>query len=751
MASKAVLRILPFAVLVAVVCITCSRRARVEEPADAAPKVDFSHAFATPHRITIGRPDASDRTLLDLQPNDLRMAWTFDNLAMPHYPLSSYKPPTTPWDLRIIPRIDGKPFTQSRWTRLEKVLPGLENVYEDALGTTRFEAVGGITAGLIGVEVVNRDSKPHQFHVFLRCDTGTLTENPAWIDWTRYKGDNIVAGWAERADRVLVLGVGADSYSLQPDGRAPGSRSMILVWDLKPGQRREGWIVHPYQAYVADLPKLRKHDWAKEMAQGKQEWRDLLARATKMDIPDPAVSNAHLACLADLFIMREPAQQGYLGAAPGTELYRSINSAEAAIVAVALDQHGFHKEAADGYRIALDMQEPDGNWADYKGWMHSMWCCSGFKCWMVMEHFRLTGDKQFLAKVYPRMIASSRWQESERARMRPAGDKRPLTYGLMPRGMGDCGLKDDDDMYGIFFPHNIWAVYADRCSLEAAKILGKTKDVEELTKLYETAWTDLMTAIERGVIQEKGYRWIPGTPGKTTGSRWGVLNITSPCGLLPPDHELVTGTLRHIEANMSKGGMPLNTGWMSDGTWVAITLDNVAEAQLARGNGDAAAKYLYATLNHGTPLHTWCEERGADPGTSKCTGDKQHLWTPVAVARLVRDMLVIESGDGLNLASGADRHWLASGKPVGVTDAPTHFGPVSYRMQYDATNSKVTGEATFTPDSTAAWAVLHIRLPNGLRIKSVGAESKATALPDGSGLRWEKPRGVMQFQAVVGK
>ena len=200
--------------------------------------------------------------------------------------------------------------------------------------------------------------------------------------------------------------------------------------------------------------------------------------------------------------------------------------------------------------------------------------------------------------------------------MRPAGGERPLTYGLMPRGLGDCGLMNDGDLYGVFFPHNIWAVYADRCSLEAAEILGKTDDVAELKKIYETARDDLLAALDRGAITEKDYRWIPGVPGKTSGSRWGALNVAFPCGLLPPDHR---AGHRHPAAHRVEHQpgrtCPVHTGWMADGMWVAITLDNVAEAHLPRGNGDAAAKYLYATLNHGTPLYTWCEERGQEPGT----------------------------------------------------------------------------------------------------------------------------------------
>ena len=239
-------------------------------------------------------------------------------------------------------------------------------------------------------------------------------------------------------------------------------------------------------------------------------------------------------------------------------------------------------------------------------------------------------------------------------------------------------------------------------------------------------------------------------PGKRCGSCWGVLNVVFPCGLLPPDHELVTGTLRKIEANVSKGGQPIHTGWMADGSWVAITLDNIAETHLARADGNVVAKYFYSTLNHGTPLYTWCEERGQEPGTPKISGDRQHLWTPVAEVRCLRDMMLLEGGGGLNLALGTERHWLASGKPVGITDAPTHFGQVSYQVQYDTASSQVTGEAVFAENSTAAWSTLHVRLPGGLKVKSVNPESKAAVLPDGSGIRWTAPRGTLKFQAIVG-
>ena len=153
----------------------------------------------------------------------------------------------------------------------------------------------------------------------------------------------------------------------------------------------------------------------------------------------------------------------------------------------------------------------------------------------------------------------------------------------------------------------------------------------------------------------------------------GALNATFPCGILPPDHELITGTLRRIESNMSPGGIPMHTGWLANGMWVAITLDNVAEVHLMRGNGDAAARYLYATLNHGTPLLTWCEERGPEPGSSNCTGDRQHLWTPVAVVRALRDMLVMEQGEGLRTGPGHRSRVAGLGQAGGHRRGPHPF------------------------------------------------------------------------------
>jgi hypothetical protein len=188
---------------------------------------------------------------------------------------------------------------------------------------------------------------------------------------------------------------------------------------------------------------------------------------------------------------------------------------------------------------------------------------------------------------------------------------------------------------------------------------------------------------------------------------------------------------------------------MPDGCWIAISLDNFAEAHLARGSGDEAVEYLYSTINHGTPLHTWCEERGIEPGTAKTSGDRQHLFTPAAVARFVRDALLMELDGGLHLALGASRGWLASGQTLGIGNAPSHFGPISYSMRYDPARQTVTGKIDFPEASELPWAVMHIRLPGGLRVRQVDPASGVIIIPGGEGIRWENPRGTIAFTYLV--
>lgn len=706
-----------------------------------APQVDFGYAFGTPHRVTVAPPDSGDKTLVDCEPGKVTLSWSYDTLLT--FPVGNFFGPQTQWKLVLQPVIDGKKTEASRWTRLDGWLPALSAEFVHPAVKTTLEVIGTPRAAVVRVVVANQDQAAgHRAAVECGVAGNWKGVLPAFVDSGREENarDALVAGWMARADRVLVAALGGDTYPLAANVVAP-------TVELPPGATKVIWLVRPYRVYESMLPELRQRDWAQEFADARAWWHKLIERAARLQLADEGVRRAYYAALADIFIMREPVPGDYLATLPGTELYRGANPIEAAIAGVVLDQAGLPVEALDGYRLSLDTQNYDGSWSEPQGWMRTFWGAAGFKSWFVWEHYLLTRDRGFLAHVYPRMLANSRWQEHARQRTRVLSNgEKPVNYGLLPRGMGDGGLKNDDSLYGVFLPHNIWATYADQLTAEAAAELGHRDEAAEVRGYFETARADLVDTLRRGAIAENGGQWIPGVAGKTSGSRWGALNATFPTRFLAPDDALVTGTIRKMESKMSPGGIPIHLGWMEEGMWVAIAADNLAETLLLRGDGDASARYLYAVLNHATPLYSWCEERGPEPGAVKTTGDRQHLWTPVAVARLVRDCLVFEDGDTLHLARGADRSWLARG-PLGGSGLATHFGPVGYTFTVDEPG-RVRGEITLTPGRQPARLQAHLRLPQGRKIAAVD-DPAARVLADGETIEWAEPAASLRFSATL--
>ncbi|MDR1154850.1 MAG: hypothetical protein LBL04_09060 [Bacteroidales bacterium] len=722
-------------------------------PASNPSRVDFSYAFGTPHRVTAGMPTASDRTLLDLQSGSLKISWTYDNLL--HYPLAAALMPRTEFSIEIKPHVDGHPFGKSQWTRPKGYLPGVVNTFEDSDVVLTLSALGTKDAMPIRIEMVNNGITER--NIAIRFDAISIEgspvvpmENKGWIDPEIWKSNMLLAAMKDYADRITLIGIGAEKYSENPDGRSHGHMNMMMCWTLKPGEKKSAWAVRPYNKREKNAEELCQHDWNTDWEAAEKIWQSLLFEKTvQYRIPDEGVLNGFFASFADMFIMREPVGQGYIGCVPGTELYRAPNTLDAGIAAVALDHHGLHQDAFEGFKVAYENQGDDGDWNDPSGWGHLMWGIAGIKSWAAIEHYRLTQDRKFLEWIYPRMLSCARWSEKMRAYSRkPYEGEKPLNYGLMPQGIGDCGL----GLYGIFLPHNIWSVYSGLIAAEVAQILGKTAEYRELKGYADTAYADLLETIRKGSIREDGYHWIPGIAGRKGGSTWGALNVAFPCRLLPGDDELIESTLKYIEKRMSPGGMPVHTGWMPDGMWVAITLDNIAETHLLRRNGDVVAKYFYATLNHATPLYTWCEERGQEADTKDCAGDRQHLWTPAAVVRALRDMMVFEdypavgdttSPSSLQLALGTDRDWLGSGNEIGVEKAPTHFGTVSWSMKYNASNGTVSGSIQFTNDENypkPEELTLHVRLPGGRKAVSVKTHSGATIAPDREAVTWKNPK-----------
>ena len=681
-------------------------------------KIDYANSFAAPHRITLARPTSGHKTLVDLDTEAISLKWSYDSLI--HYYPTSWQAPKINWQAVLKLYIDGQKISFSNWHRIKGGIPSFI-IEGEAVGINYcFEGIATEIGDVIKLKVRSLDSKTHNIVFTLESITGWIISNPAWVN-----GENsnvLLAMMGERADKLLAISVGADEYpinigentnneikvpmsnSINAEGNL--AKTIMGVINLDRNSTKEAFIIRTYEKLEADIEQISKINFNELMKKAIAEYEDIYNRSTKFIVPDKEVVEAYKSCLFDLFVMRENLKFGYVGISCGTEVYRSINPAEPCIANMLFDQVGLKEEAEKGLWVHLDAQDESGCWASSKGWERSVWIASGCKAKMALEHYKLTGDLAFLEKIYPRMKKSTLWNYEMREKSKK--DIKSPFYGLMPRGMGDCGLMNHSDYFGVFYPHNCHTIDGDICTLEAAKILNKKEDIKQLSEIIVDAKNNLIKSMRENAVCEDGYKRIPGTAGYTGGSTYGSLYAYT-FGFLEADDELIIGTLKYFEKNISKYGQPLGTGWMKNGAWVAMTLDNLAMAHLAMGHGDKANDYFYSSLNHASPLVTWCEERGAEAGTKETSGDLQHLWTPVAVCRYLRDALVVERKDVLHLASGTSRDWLKSGNTIGVKGACTHFGEIDYSIERNLNKISINFKAYENRKLNKIY--FHIRLP----------------------------------------
>jgi hypothetical protein len=94
---------------------------------------------------------------------------------------------------------------------------------------------------------------------------------------------------------------------------------------------------------------------------------------------------------------------------------------------------------------------------------------------------------------------------------------------------------------------------------------------------------------------------------------------------------------------------------------------------------------------------------------------------------LYRNLLLNELGDGLAVGQAIPRAWLADGKRVTVTGAPTHFGPVNLALESAAASGHITATIEFAGNRRPPVLRLRLRHPDKAALRSVtvnGAEWK---------------------------
>jgi hypothetical protein len=357
------------------------------------------------------------------------------------------------------------------------------------------------------------------------------------------------------------------------------------------------------------------------------------------------------------------------------------------------------------------------------------------------RYYRLTGDGDFLEQVTPvlrrrldrlgRELARSPRRLLDRERW--ASDLLESAYGLNTQAIALHGLR------------GIAGAWRDA---------GLTRDADRADRLAATFESGLRAAVRASERRLRdGSLFLPVTLldgaapfGQLTASRRGSYwNLVMPyalsSGLFPPGSREATGALRYLLRHGSRFLGLVRAGGYSlyrDPVYPTSGTDQVYGLHVARFLADNHQEgqlvlSLYGQLAAGMTRGTFVSGEAATLAPLPGEAHRTMFLPPNVTANAtfletLRLLLVHETTsrggrpDGLELAYGTPRTWLAAGKQIVVREAPTSFGALSYTIGASRGSVHATVDV---PDGEGLRSLrLRLRLPAGVRIAGVDLDGR---------------------------
>jgi hypothetical protein len=550
------------------------------------------------------------------------------------------------------------------------------------------------------------------------------------LDVTR---DNVkytltIMGWSDDFDVSKPLYAYLQLHAHSIGGELPSVVSLV-----SPGNHKKSWQIASKDGTSAQLSikmqfsdpatalKVSPEEFASRMNAAERLWRDRLSLATRFDLPDQRVMDAYRAWLA--YSMLDTDTINHL-AEPhdGTGFYETMFGFSVSLYTMMLDEYGLHDYAASILQTQIHFQQPDGLYTAQCGLVDPGAFLVG-----LARHYRTTGDKQWLKRVMPAMIEQANWIIRERSKSSKSGSTRGLikyrpyndylmpTFNYLGNAMCALGLLDAGEVLaeigasegsqfvrsGQRYQQDILAsMNASAFISEGQTLLPMEPDTRRLLKLED--------------YKAGGYYGLTASPLLATGF------------LTVGDQK----TAWIIDALEKRGGLLAGVAEFNGGIDHAYTYGYLLN-ELALGNVRKTLLGFWSMLAYGMTRTTYSPVEVTMFKTGENELTLPHLYSCTEQLSLLRDMLLREDGNTLQLGEGIPRAWLRSGHHIAVEGAPTKFGTVSYRIE--ATGDKVDHIRIVPPSRRPPNEIqLHLRAPDGPSIKSIegGAQMGMTYLGD---------------------
>ena len=435
-----------------------------------------------------------------------------------------------------------------------------------------------------------------------------------------------------------------------------------------------------------------------------EDWRARFA-GIELDVPDQDFHNAFFAGVQHL-LTAMVGDQAHIAALA----YPLVWLRDGIYIMRCLDLAGFHKEA----RFATEYCVRN----DFFGGFGAEGDAPGQGIWALVSHYRVTGDRLWLERVYPAIRRKVEWLFRMRRTTTPIQvtiDNPVLAFlqanrmlGLicMPASEGIIhGTMDQGIVYSVGFV-NHWALNGLRCAAFAAAELGYLAD----EAAYQAEAADLESSLMAYIQRNPEYFEYERTANS----------------LLWPTHAW-EHRLDFVEEPFNrwwaKNRGSNDSDYQPEDYWLYFEFAQAHNALLL-GQRERAWRVIQYRLQHQDlpGLYGWREGKdgvGMENAVNGVTLIRQlrgcqifdsvtpHGWSGSEMWLLQRATLVEEWQDKLVLFSGIPETWLKPGARFGFRNLPSWYGDVSASVQVSQDGRSVHVEISGAVPGT----LVQVRLP----------------------------------------
>jgi len=597
--------------------------------------------------------------------------------------------------------------------------------------------------------VVTTDGPPYFWSYNLFDVTGSL---PAVPEQALQETDDLLR------DGSVLLGVHEES---------PGVKvtryEKVLKFDVEllPGQKKSVNLKvssNKKGVTAAEVEKLRKLDFFTGLDHRLLELEAILARGTKVRVPEDTVNNIYKAqILYNQPQMVQAADRDYYMPVQG---YVGVWPWETMKTLVPLDAAGYREDVAKSLRYFIKTQgmfpphgqiktyagafsgtgtfeesgwEKDdestiygaaakkaaGKERDFPGWMN--W--TGAVLYAFGEHYFYTHDRDWLQGVAPALIKACGWiiDERQQTKQEDAEGQKVLQYGLLPAGQA-YDTNYDKPTYYLCWTDSYTCQGLNRAA-EALAEIGHP-EAQRLLKQARSYCEDILEVMRR---TRETHSTLPPYPERLyQPPDWadfatGPLSLVD-TGFLSP-HDPAFGQLEeYMKRNFNRGIVGLTGGLRKDGDqlapnayYVDFSEDIWQRAWILRGEIEKSLLSFYSTLAFGLDKHTLGAVERFDLNDQRYAPFYMDASGGSRIIGMIRQTLLLEQDRVLHLLGGAPRRWLETGKEIEMLDAVTYFGKLDLKVDSHVDHGEITVELKLRKDRAERLREIELRVPHPQR------------------------------------